>query len=124
MLLLTSETATLAIGPALDLGTLPSLISCSGVSNMTWISPERHQVPNHAGAAALRLLLVVAWANLHHVSTRPRHNWPLRLQVPGQHTFMNDLDDGCMTLILRQLAPLDVFSMAGTCRVRCSRHPP
>ena len=35
-----------------------------------------------------------------------------------QRTFLDDLDDNCITHILRKLSPLDVFSVAGTCRVR------
>ena len=37
-----------------------------------------------------------------------------------QRTFLDDLDDNCVTHILRKLSPLDVFSVAGTCRVRAS----
>lgn len=37
-----------------------------------------------------------------------------------QRTFLDDLDDNCITHILRKLSPLDVFSVAGTCRVRAS----
>ena len=37
-----------------------------------------------------------------------------------QRTFLDDLDDNCITHILRKLSPLDVFSIAGTCRVRAS----
>jgi hypothetical protein len=46
------------------------------------------------------------------------HGMPALLQV--QRTFLDDLDDNCITHILRKLSPLDVFSVAGTCRVRTS----
>jgi hypothetical protein len=39
-------------------------------------------------------------------------------QLQVQRTFLDDLDDNCITHILRKLSPLDVFSVAGTCR-RC-----